>query len=404
MKKAVVVMFLLIFCLSSVFAQGQQDVQDGKTQLSLWHYFSTEHIQVKFQEYIDTYNAQSPNSEITVSILPFADFKTQLSVGAAAGELPDIVIIDNCDTVAYAAMGMFADITEEVSSWQVVDDYFPEILSTGKYKGRIYALPIESNNLEIMYNVDMLKEAGVTPPKTFAELKSAAKALTTDEHYGFAVSAIESEEATYQFLPFFWSAGGETMTLDSPEGRKALSLWTDMVANGSMPKECISWSQSELSSQFVAGNVAMMVMGPWQISNYKGRNMNFGVSKIPEDVMKASVYGGENIAVVKGENSDEALKFLEWFLDYERNGEWNYYTDEFVASQKTLEDPKYTEDPYWKPFVEMIPYTRARDVTPAWPEVSAGYQTAIQAALSQQMTVSEALKAGQKQIDQALNK
>ena len=45
--------------------------------------------------------------------IPSADFKKQLSIGASADELPDFVIIDNPDHAAYAAMGIFADITDK---------------------------------------------------------------------------------------------------------------------------------------------------------------------------------------------------------------------------------------------------------------------------------------------------
>ena len=48
--------------------------------------------------------------------IPFADFKKQLSIGASA-ELPDLVIIDSPDHASYAAMGIFADISDKVSDW-----------------------------------------------------------------------------------------------------------------------------------------------------------------------------------------------------------------------------------------------------------------------------------------------
>ncbi|WP_020613490.1 ABC transporter substrate-binding protein [Sediminispirochaeta bajacaliforniensis] len=404
MKRALGIVVLIMVCTCFIFSQGETETEGtGKAELTLWHYFSTENIQVRFQEYVDMYNAQSKGSHITVTILPFADFKTQLSVGAAASTLPDIVILDNCDTVSYAAMGMFEDITDYVSDWESTKNIFPEIMATCTYKNRLYALPCESNNLEIIYNDDMLRAAGVTPPTSFDELFEAAKRLTTEDHYGFAISGIESEESTYQFLPFFWSAGGQTMKLNSDAGVRSLGLFTRMVEAGYMPKECISWSQSELSSQFVAGNIAMEVMGPWQIQNYQNKGISFGICKIPADKYQRSVYGGENMAIVKGKNAGEAAKFLEWFLDYDRNSEWNLYTDEFVASKSTLSDPSYINNEYWIPFVEMIPNTRARDVTTVWPEISSAYQLAIQGALSGQMTVEEALKAGQKLIDKALN-
>ncbi|ULT59521.1 sugar ABC transporter substrate-binding protein [Neobacillus drentensis] len=400
----IVIMMFTILTGCSKPESTQKAASGGKQEIKIWHYFGTESIQTKFQEYVDKYNAQSKTSHVTVTVLPFSDFKKQLTISAASDSLPDIVLIDNCDNVAYSAMGMFEDITDVVKDWKTTKSYFPQILETGKYKGRIYALPVESNNLQIIYHKDMLDAAGVKPPTNFEELKAAAKALTKDGVYGFAMSAVASEEATYQFLPFFWSAGGETMKIDSAAGKKVLTMFSDMVRDGVMPKESISWSQGELSTQFANRKVAMEVMGPWRFTDYKTKGIDFGVSKIPSDVTSASVYGGENLAIVKGKNVNEAAKFMNWFLDYDRNSEWNLYTDEFVASQSTLQDPKYTQDEHWKPFIDMIPHTRARDVTPAYPEVSVAYQQAIQGALSLQQTPEQALKEAQGMIDEALAK
>ncbi|MDY3918350.1 MAG: sugar ABC transporter substrate-binding protein [Candidatus Limivivens sp.] len=400
MKKALAAVLSTAMAVSLMSGMAVS-AEEGKTEITLWHYFSTEGSQQKLQEYVDEFNAQSEKTHVNVTVLPFADFKTQLTVGAAADSLPDLCMIDNCDNVAYSAMGMFEDITDVVEGWESYQNFMPEILESCKYEGRVYALPMESNNLEIIYDKDMLAEAGVEAPTTFEELIAAAKACTTDTHYGFAISGVESEESTYQFLPFFWAAGGETMKLDSEAGNKALSLLKTMMDDGSMPQECVNWTQSELASQFKSGKVAMHVMGCWQLTNYKNAGINYGVCAIPSDVQTATVYGGENLAVVKGKNTENALEFMEWFMDYDRIAEWDYYIDHFPASELAKTDERYqTEE--WKPFIEMLDYAKVRDVTPAYPSVSVGYQKAIQSALTGLSTVEEALASGQAIIDEAL--
>ena len=386
-------------------ALGVQTVHaEEKTQINLWHYFSTEGSSEKLQGYVDEFNAQSETTEVKVTVLPFADFKKQLTVGAAASALPDLAMIDNCDTVSYAAMGILEDVTEEVQQWESYKKYFPEILATCTYEDKVYGMPLESNNLEIIYNKDIFDELGVDYPTsdwTFEDLVETAKATTTDKYKGFAVSGIQSEESTYQFLPFFWTAGGETMQLDSEAGKTALSLWTDMVNEGYMPKDCLSWTQAELASQFKSGNIAMHVMGCWNITPYKDNGVNFGVVEIPsvtEGGEKATVYGGENLCVIAGKNTENALEFLEWMQDYERISEWDASIDHFTASEEAMKDERFqTEE--MKPFIDMVPNSRARDVVTYWPSVSEGYQQAIQEALSGQQSVEQALKDGQAMID-----
>lgn len=405
-KKQMMALLMSGMVLTGVFAGVNTAQADAKTEINLWHYFSTEGSQQKFQEHVDEFNAQSDKTEVKVTVLPFADFKKQLTVGAAASSLPDLAMIDNCDTVSYAAMGILEDITDEVENWKSYQNYFPEILNTCKYEDKVYGMPLESNNLEIIYNKDIFDELGVEYPTndwTFDDLKELAKKTTTDKYKGFAVSGVQSEESTYQFLPFFWTAGGETMNLNSDAGKTALSLWSDMVAEGYMPKDCITWTQSELASQFESGNIAMHVMGCWNTTPYKNHDLNYGVVEIPsatEGGEKATVYGGENLCVIKGKNTENALEFLEWMEDYDRISEWDKAIDHFTACDEAVADERFqTEE--MKPFIDMVPNSRARDVVTYWPSISEGYQQAIQEALSGQQSVDQALADGQALIDAA---
>lgn len=405
-KKQMMALLMSGMVLTGVFAGVNTAQADAKTEINLWHYFSTEGSQQRFQEYVDEFNAQSDKTEVKVTVLPFADFKKQLTVGAAASSLPDLAMIDNCDTVSYAAMGILEDITDKVENWESYQNYFPEILSTCKYEDKVYGMPLQSNNLEIIYNKDIFDELGVEYPTndwTFDDLKELAEKTTTDKYKGFAVSGIQSEESTYQFLPFFWTAGGETMNLNSDAGKTALSLWSDMVAEGYMPKDCITWTQSELASQFESGNIAMHVMGCWNITPYKDHDLNYGVVEIPsatEGGEKTTVYGGENLCVIKGKNTENALEFLEWMEDYDRISEFDRANDHFTACDEAVADERFqTEE--MKPFIDMVPNSRARDVVTYWPSVSEGYQQAIQEALSGQQPVDQALADGQALIDAA---
>lgn len=99
-------------------------------------------------------------------------------------------------------------------------------------------------------------------------------------------------------------------------------------------------------------------------------------------------------------NTENALEFLEWMQDYERISEWDASIDHFTASEEAMKDERFqTEE--MKPFIDMVPNSRARDVVTYWPSVSEGYQQAIQEALSGQQSVEQALKDGQAMIDAA---
>src|SRR2546423_4444266 len=66
---------------------------------------------------IKRYTDSHPGITIERADIPFNDFRQQLIQGAAAGDLPDIAIIDNPDFHSFAALGVLADLTEEIKAW-----------------------------------------------------------------------------------------------------------------------------------------------------------------------------------------------------------------------------------------------------------------------------------------------
>ena len=115
------------------------------------------------------------------------------------------------------------------------------------------------------------------------------------------MSAVKSEEGTFQWLPFLWMTGEDLATLDSDGGRMAMQLWVDLVKDGSMSPGIISWTQGDVKGQFQNGKAALMVNGPWQIPILKSESpdLQWDVATLPEQKQGASILGGENTAIVK---------------------------------------------------------------------------------------------------------
>ena len=150
-------------------------------------------------------NRQSvPTDQLTQKILQ----------GATSRTLPDLAFTDNPTLQEIAATGALTPLTDYGIG---TDGYYPSIVKAGTYQGKVYGLAPGVNGLALIYNKDLLQAAGVTPPSTWDELKTDAAKLTKGSTYGLAFSAANSEEGTWQFLPFFWSNGADLSQLDSPQ-------------------------------------------------------------------------------------------------------------------------------------------------------------------------------------------
>lgn len=155
---------------------------------------------------IDLFNKSQNQVKVVAKMIPFGELKRQVTIAIAAGNPPDFMMIDNPDHASFTFMGAYTDITDRIARWEYSgEDFFPGPWRSTVWKGRCYGIPIETNTLALFYNVDMFKEAGLDPnrpPTTWEELTSYAAKLTKPGVYGLSVSAIGTEEGTFQWLPF----------------------------------------------------------------------------------------------------------------------------------------------------------------------------------------------------------
>ncbi len=376
----------------------------AQKKVTVWNYWENQLQQKALAQVCADFNGSQSAVQVVTKYIPFADFKKQRSIGAAAAELPDVVIIDNPDHASYSAMGIFADITDKLANWPDLAQYFPGPLNSARLNGRLYGLPFGSNTLALYYNEDMLKAAGVKPPKTWDELKSVSLKLTRGNVHGFAISSLQNEEGTFGFLCFLWGSGNTSFQINNANGIRALTLMKDLVSSGAMPKEAMNWTQGDVMNQFISGNLAMMVNGPWQIPTMRQQapTLKWNVALLPVGSKPASDLGGENFAVVKGPNVDEAVAFLKFVAS---PAEMKTYINKFgyIASRKDVAATQFTSDPLNDPinkvFVQQLASAQPRGPHPRWPEISDAISLAFNEAMTGVATPAAAAAKAQKTID-----
>lgn len=367
-----------------------------KKDIVIWYYWENETHQQLLDGIIQDFNGSQGNITVSAKYVPFADFKKQLSIGATASELPDIVIIDNPDHAAYASMGIFADITGKIDTSQ----YYDGPLASCTLDGKLYGIPFGSNCLALFYNEDMLKAAGCEVPTTWDELADVAKKTTTDKVSGFAFSSLQNEEGTFNFLPWMWSAGTTSYEINNAAGIKALTFIGNLVKEGSMIKEAINWTQGDTMNQFISGNLAMMINGTWQVPTMREQvpDLNWNVAMIPKDSVDASGLGGENFAIINNKNSDAALEFIKYVTEPEKV---KSYIDGFgyIASRKDVAETQYEGDEVMQLFIAELQYAGARGPHASWPSISDAISLAFNEVMTEVSTPEEAAAKAQETID-----
>jgi multiple sugar transport system substrate-binding protein len=365
----------------------------GNVTLTQWDYYNDANEKAVLDR-IERYKKVKPNVTIERTGQPFAALKQKLLQGATAGELPDIVVIDNPDHSSFAALGVLADITDRVDEWGQESAYFEGPFASTRYQDRCYGIPDNSNCLALWANTALLKKAGVEIPTDWDGLRAAAADLTAGKAKGLAVSAVKSEEGTFQWLPFLWMTGEDLDSLDSEGGRAALSLWVDLVQAGQMSEGIVNWDQQAVLGQFQNGRAALMVNGPWQIPVLKDESpdLKYEVATLPEQSQGASVLGGENLAITKSsKNVDAAWEFLAWSQEPENLLRYNTLAGKIPSRKDVAENEQWTGDPAMKVFTEQLQVAKPRAYGPKYPEISAAVQEMLQSALTGSTGVDEAV-------------
>ncbi|MEU4190997.1 ABC transporter substrate-binding protein [Kribbella sp. NPDC026611] len=316
---------------------------------------------------------------------------------ASSKTLPDVLMLDNPDVQQIAATGALAPLNDlGLNS----DGVIQGMTDATSYQGKLYGLAPVTNTIALFYNTQMLKDAGVQPPKTWDELKAAAKKLTKPGRYGMAFNANATYEGSWQFLPAMWTNGGDETDLTSPQVAEALQLWVDLVKSGSASKSVINWTQGDVKDQFVAGKAAMMVNGPWQIpALQKSPNVKWDVVTFPlnkPDQKPVAPLGGEAWTVPLNKDQAKQQKAADFVkcLNSDQN-ELDWAKARFTLPTKLSLLDQYAKDvPSMKAFAEQVKTARARTgkLGDKWPDAAKVIYQAIQLALTGKASAQDAFK------------
>ena len=303
---------------------------------------------------IDDFNAENAGS-IKVVVEEQTDYQAyrdKIRTTITTGSAPDLCILDTTfDIKAYAESGKFMDLTP------YLEDGWGENFTDGAFDawsvdGKVSILPFESAIFPIVYNTEILKEAGWdTFPATkeeFVQMLADVKAAGYN-----AVGQMAGDNAWTSMLWYSLLAealGGKDMYadgLDNPifaEAAEALKEMYDYTFEGA-----VSATASDVNGHWIARDTALYLNGPWWIGNlYKEDNAVDGVlladvcdvAVLPETTGIVTTVQGFLAAAKQDDPAKEAavVKFLQYLTDPE-------HVSELALSSGAMFFVKYTPSP-----------------------------------------------------------
>ena len=326
----------------------------------------------------------------------------QALLAAQEGTSPDVILLDNPAVSTLAETGMLTTMDELGLDTSDID---ANLLAAGELDGATYGIPIGANTLALYYNEEVLSAAGVDPASItdWASLTDALAAVTAAGHKGITFAGINTEEGSFQFLPWFWGAGADLTELDSPEAVAALQLWTDWVNDGYAPNSVIGNSQNTVWEEFLTGDFGFAENGTWQVNSAAEAGFPTGVIELPAmdgGVAPAPTGGEFIIAPVQQDTARyettkaiiECMTTPEGFV--ETANTFAYYIPPTDAGQQALLE-EHPELETWVSAVQAAKGRTSDNLGTDYPLLSEQLWTAVQSALSGASTPEEALAAAQ---------
>lgn len=217
---------------------------------------------------------------VSVQVVDLSEIRNAMTLGAASGEGPDMIIIphDNLGPIVENGAALPVDLGDAAES------LLPSAIDAFSYNGELYGVPLAVENIGFFRNTELVPEA----PATWAEVEEIGTALLDN---GDIDSIIGLPDLTYNSYPIFTSFGGYIFGRDEAgsfttedigmnnEGMVAGLAWIQHLIDEGLVSANVDWEASHV--QFETGRSPFIMTGPWAINRFDTAEVPYAVSAFP---------------------------------------------------------------------------------------------------------------------------
>ncbi len=366
------------------------------------------------------YSALRPNVHIAYTQVDPQNYNAALLQAFLAGQGPDVFMLGNHDVLKWRSV-LYPATTTQISA-VAVNQAFPQaVLDDLAPGGQIYALPLYMDTLSLVYNRDLLDQAGIAvPPATWQEVLSEIpqlKKINAQGQITTAAIALGGSENTVanatDIISLLMLQNGTQMT--SADGRpffgfgtggqnaSAALLFYLNFANPSTAAYTWNEAMGYSTDDFLSGKTAMILAYHDDLASFKARSpfLNYASAPVPQIATSSPVnfpryqaLGVWNRSRIPGWGWDFAIFAT---MDKTVNGAYLQATGRPPALRVLVPAAQANPDTG----VYATESLTARSwLMPDYDKVKAIFSGAVLAALSGTETPDAALRDMQNQVDQ----
>ena len=330
----------------SVAAFAQKPFADVGKQPSITILIASTPWYPAFEKVVGIYEQQTGN-KIKLDTVPFGGLLEKARNAVRTGQSPyDLVMLDTQWTIEFYEGGFVTPLKDIDASFELPK----EVLSYGdsgywnaqkRWRtadgGKLMAYTVLGNVQLLYYRGDVLKQAGLAPPKTWDDvLATCAKLTEPGKTYGFVARGEKGNGIRYDWQSVMLAqgasvvkdpaAGDYTVTINSPQAKSALDLYIDLLKRCGPPNNG-SLGQGDVIQLLATGKAAMGDVVTAAFASFEDPNKSAVVGKLDTVALPrgrsgsaGAVIGNWNATIPKNLSDAQkkaALAFLRWFVTYD---------------------------------------------------------------------------------------
>ena len=301
-----------------------EDAVSGTVRFSGWQSSPAE--EELLSETIAAFEEQYPNITVDYESIP-TNYIQVMTGQFSAGEPPDLFYVQAEFSDAWMEDGLLEPLDPYIQGNDFdTGPFYDQLLSVFQLDGVTYGLPKDAGPLALFYNTDMLDAAGVEPPTSWDELRSAAEALTTGEVAGLCVGPELPRVGAfiYQAGGGIYNEDGTELTITSPESVEGIDFYLELHEAGVLqtPAELgAGWCGEAFGNQAAA----MTMEGTWLFPPLENDfpDTPFDVVELPEGAQQGNLSFTNAYGIgVDSQNKEAAWVLLQYLAGPEGMEKW----------------------------------------------------------------------------------
>lgn len=224
----------------------------------------------KAQELVGEFEKEYPNIKVDYQSIPWDGWAQTFMTAVSSNSGPDVSTGAAFLQNRLALMGEVADVDSIIDEYEAegkLDDFVPGTIDNFVWEGHQIALPYNVDCRLMWYRKDLFEAANVEVPTNWDEFLEAAKALTTDDCYGFVTAGTDAS-AQWTMLQWALNNGGGYLDADANADMvnektvEALAFVKELKDAGVIPPGAAGYTGADATKLLYQGKAAMVIAAP----------------------------------------------------------------------------------------------------------------------------------------------